>query len=91
MVHSATLTGKTSLRRLRKRVMSPSTRCMMLESCLGVWGRLSPPTYDTTPDGRIGWYEYFVRQGFPTYVVDQVSRARSGFDISVHNNVRIGA
>jgi pimeloyl-ACP methyl ester carboxylesterase len=51
---------------------------------------LSGKTYDTTPDGRMGWYEYFVRRGHPTYVPDQVSRARSGFDISVYNDVRAG-
>ena len=28
-------------------------------------------TYETTPDGREGWATYFVRTGFPTYVVDQ--------------------
>ncbi len=41
---------------------------------------LSGKTFETTPDGRMGWYEYFTRNGFPTYVVDQVGRARSGFD-----------
>jgi pimeloyl-ACP methyl ester carboxylesterase len=41
---------------------------------------LSGKTYDTTPDGRMGWFEYFVRKGHPTYVVDQVGRARSGFN-----------
>jgi pimeloyl-ACP methyl ester carboxylesterase len=51
---------------------------------------LSGKTYDTTPDGRMGWYEYFVRKGHPTYVIDQSSRARSGADISVYNNVRVG-
>lgn len=51
---------------------------------------LSGKTYDTTPDGRMGWYEYFVRQGHPTYVVDQVGRARSGFNQAVFNNVGAG-
>lgn len=51
---------------------------------------LSGKTYDTTPDGRMGWYEYFVRQSHPVYVVDQVGRARSGFDQSAFNNVRAG-
>ncbi|MCK9489782.1 MAG: hypothetical protein M0Q42_10385 [Xanthomonadales bacterium] len=51
---------------------------------------LSGKTYDTTPDGRMGWYEYFVRKGHPAYVVDQIGRARSGFDQSVFNNVRAG-
>src|SRR5262245_52926150 len=29
---------------------------------------LSGKTYETTPDGRMGWDEYFVRQGHPVYV-----------------------
>lgn len=41
---------------------------------------LSGKSYDTTPDGRMGWFEYFVRKSYPTYVVDQVGRARSGFN-----------
>ncbi|MEF2277464.1 hypothetical protein V3W47_04075 [Deinococcus sp. YIM 134068] len=51
---------------------------------------LSGKSYDTTPDGRMGWFEYFVRRGHPTYVPDQVSRGRSGFDISTYNDVRAG-
>jgi len=38
---------------------------------------------ESTPDGREGWYPYFVRHGIPTYVVDQSGRGRSGFDQSV--------
>ena len=33
----------------------------------------------------------FVRQGFDTYLGDQVSRARSGFDATKYNEVRNGA
>ena len=51
---------------------------------------LSGKSYDTTPDGRMGWYEYFVRKGHPVFVPDQVGRARSGFDQKVINNVRAG-
>src|SRR4029078_5386062 len=51
---------------------------------------LSSKSWQTTPDGRMGWYEYFVRQGFDTYLADQVSRARSGFDGRKFNNVRAG-
>jgi hypothetical protein len=53
-------------------------------------GTLSGKSYETTPDGRMGWDEYFVRQGFPVYNADQVSRARSGFNQAVYNNVRAG-
>jgi hypothetical protein len=38
---------------------------------------------ESTPDGREGWYPYFVRKGVSTYVVDQSGRGRSGFDQSV--------
>jgi hypothetical protein len=53
-------------------------------------GGLSGKSFETTPDGRMGWDEYFVRQGHPVYNVDQVSRARSGFDPTVINRVRDG-
>ena len=38
---------------------------------------------ESTPDGREGWYPYFVRKGVPSYIVDQSGRGRSGFDESV--------
>ena len=38
---------------------------------------------ESTPDGREGWEPYFVRHGFPVYVVDQAGRGRSGFDESM--------
>lgn len=49
---------------------------------------LTGKTYETTPDGRMGWYEYFARKGFPSYVVDQVGRGRSGFNHAGFNDVR---
>jgi hypothetical protein len=51
---------------------------------------LSSKTWETTPDGRMGWDEYFVRRGRPVYLADQVSRARSGFDPSTWQAVRSG-
>jgi pimeloyl-ACP methyl ester carboxylesterase len=51
---------------------------------------LSGKSYDTTPDGRMGWYEYFVREGHPVYVPDQVGRARSGFNQAIFNDVAAG-
>jgi hypothetical protein len=38
---------------------------------------------ESTPDGREGWYPYFVRKGVSVYLVDQAGRGRSGFDESV--------
>ena len=52
---------------------------------------LSSKTWETTPDGRMGWDEYFVRRDRPVYLADQVSRARSGFDASTISAVKAGA
>lgn len=46
---------------------------------------------ESTPDGREGWYPYFVRKGIATYVVDQAGRGRSGFDQSVLHEARAKA
>jgi pimeloyl-ACP methyl ester carboxylesterase len=51
---------------------------------------LSSKTWETTPDGRMGWNEYFVRQGRSVYLADQSSRARSGFDATKLNAVKLG-
>lgn len=51
---------------------------------------LSGKSWETTPDGRMGWDELFVRRGYPTYVVDQVSRGRSPADTSQIVKVKAG-
>jgi hypothetical protein len=51
---------------------------------------LSSKTWETTPDGRMGWSEYFVRKDRSVYLADQVSRARSGFDPTAFSDVRQG-
>jgi pimeloyl-ACP methyl ester carboxylesterase len=42
-------------------------------------GTRSATTYFGTPDGREGWAQYFVRQGYAVYVVDQPGRGGSGY------------
>jgi hypothetical protein len=51
---------------------------------------LSSKTWETTPDGRMGWNEYFVRKNRSVYLAEQVSRARSGFDATKINAVKLG-
>jgi pimeloyl-ACP methyl ester carboxylesterase len=51
---------------------------------------LSSKTWETTPDGRMGWNEYFLRKNRSVYLADQVSRARSGFDATKINAVKLG-
>ena len=51
---------------------------------------LTGKTWETTPDGRMGWDEYFVRRGYPVYVIDQVSRGRSAANATTIDAVKIG-
>lgn len=39
----------------------------------------SGSNFTGTPDGREGWAQFFLRQGYAVYVVDQAARARSGY------------
>ncbi|MBZ5662828.1 MAG: hypothetical protein LAO08_20705 [Acidobacteriia bacterium] len=58
---------------------------VMLHGCC-----LSSKSYETTPDGRMGWNEYFLRKHRSVYLPDQVSRARSGFDATLYNEIKLG-
>src|SRR5581483_11968435 len=40
-------------------------------------GSQTGTNFTGTPDGREGWAQYFLRRGYPVYVVDQVARGRS--------------
>jgi len=51
---------------------------------------LTGKTWETTPDGRMGWDEYFVRMGHPVYVIDQSSRGRSAANVGIINAVKTG-
>ena len=51
---------------------------------------LTGKSWETTPDGRMGWDEYFVRRGHAVYVPDQVGRGRSGFNQARFNDARAG-
>jgi pimeloyl-ACP methyl ester carboxylesterase len=42
-------------------------------------GGLTGVTYETKPDGKPGWLNYFLRKGWDTYVSDAVERGRSGW------------
>jgi len=64
----------------------PKPAVVLIHGCC-----LSAKSWEETPDGRTGWSDYFVRKGYPTYLIDQVTRARSGFDPSVFQQVQSGA
>jgi pimeloyl-ACP methyl ester carboxylesterase len=51
-------------------------------------GTMSGTNFTGTPDGREGWAQYFVRQGYAVYVVDQPGRGRSGYLAGVYGPSR---
>lgn len=57
----------------------PKTRRGKLPLLMWHGGGLTGATYETTPDGREGWLNLFVRKGWDVYVSDAVERGRSGF------------
>ena len=48
----------------------------------------SGTNFTGTPDGREGWAQYFVRQGYAVYVVDQPGRGRSGYLAELYGPLR---
>jgi pimeloyl-ACP methyl ester carboxylesterase len=51
-------------------------------------GTMSGTNFTGTPDGREGWAQYFVRRGYPVYVVDQPGRGRSGYLAAAYGPAR---
>lgn len=47
-------------------------------------------TYETTPDGREGWYTSFTRRGFASYVFDDPNRGRACCEPTELHLVRLG-
>ena len=45
-------------------------------------GGQSKKTWETTPDGREGFQNIFLRRGFSTYLVDQPRRGEAGFTLA---------
>lgn len=82
--------GRVAVNQMYVRYMAPQTGdgipVVMVHGAT-----LTGKTWETTPDGRMGWDEYFVRKGHPVYVPDQVGRGRSGFNQAIFNNVRAGS
>lgn len=61
------------------------TPVIMIHGCC-----LSAKSWEETPDGRMGWNEYFVRSGYSTFLPEQVTRARSGIDATILNEIALG-
>jgi pimeloyl-ACP methyl ester carboxylesterase len=47
-------------------------------------GGQSGTNFTGTPDGREGWSQFFLRQGYAVYVVDQPGRGRAAYEADVY-------
>lgn len=57
----------------------PKTKRAQLPMLLWHGGSLTGVSYESTPDGREGWLNYFLRKGLTVYNSDAVERGRSGW------------
>jgi pimeloyl-ACP methyl ester carboxylesterase len=51
-------------------------------------GSQSGTNFTGTPDGREGWAQYFLRRGWPVFVVDTVGRGRATGHASTYGDLR---
>jgi pimeloyl-ACP methyl ester carboxylesterase len=82
--------GHVTVNQMYVRYMVPQNGAGNVPVVMVHGATLTGKSWETTPDGRMGWDEYFVRKGHPVYVPDQVGRGRSGFNQAVLNDVRAG-
>src|SRR4029450_12325778 len=47
-------------------------------------GSQSGTNFTGTPDGREGWAQFFLRQGYAVYVVDQPGRGRAAYEADIY-------
>jgi pimeloyl-ACP methyl ester carboxylesterase len=83
--------GHITINQMYVRYMVPQAGDANLPIVMVHGATLTGKSWETTPDGRMGWDEYFVRKGHAVYVPDQVGRGRSGFNQATFNNVHAGS
>ncbi len=71
--------GKYLVEQMYVQYFTPQILKSKLPILLWHGGGLTGVTYETTPDGREGWQQFFIRNGWKTYVSDAVERGRSGW------------
>lgn len=82
---SGTITVDQMYTRYQVPTKAKDVSVVMIHGCC-----LTGKTWETTPDGRMGWDEYFVRRGYPTYVIDQSGRGRSAVNATAMNAAKMG-
>ena len=82
---SGTITVDQMYVRYQTPMKAKSNSVVMIHGCC-----LTGKTWESTPDGRMGWDEYFVKRGYPTYVIDQSGRGRSAVNATAMNAAKMG-
>src|SRR5262245_39283788 len=83
--------GRITVNQMYVRFMIPQASDGRVPVVMVHGATLTGKSWETTPDGRMGWDEYFVRKGHAVYVPDQVGRGRSGFNQAAFNDARAGS
>jgi hypothetical protein len=71
--------GQYMIEQMYVQYFLPKNRKGKLPLLMWHGGGLTGVTYETTPDGREGWVNLFIRKGWDVYNSDAVERGRSGF------------
>jgi pimeloyl-ACP methyl ester carboxylesterase len=71
--------GQFMVEQMYAQYFLPKNRKGKLPLLMWHGGGLTGVSYETTPDGREGWLNLFVRKGWDVYVSDAVERGRAGF------------
>ena len=67
--------GKYQVEQMYVQYFLPQNKKGKLPLLLWHGGGLSGVTYETKPDGKPGWLNYFIRAGWDTYISDAMERA----------------
>src|SRR5882762_2036125 len=73
------LNGTYSVEAMYVQYFLPANRRGAVPLLMWHGGGLTGVTYETTPDGREGWLNFFVKQGWDVYNSDAVERGRAGW------------
>src|SRR5260221_7179178 len=73
------LNGTYSVEAMYVQYFLPANRRGAVPLLMWHGGGLTGVTYETTPDGREGWMNFFIKQGWDVYNSDAVERGRAGW------------
>lgn len=82
--------GDISVNHMYVQYLIPSWRKYRYPVIMVHGGGHTGKTYETTPDGREGWYTSFARRGFSAYVVDDPNRGRACCEPTQIHLVKLG-